>query len=218
MDDGIVMSLDVHGNNPTLMWAQFGADYNTITPAQRSSARTYFLMFRIGNDESYIDIKLRYDELLRKVTVQGGMIGDNDRLQTLLGALPEKIDLLREAYFTKDLALGIQFLWDRMYDIESTERKRALQAGASGMAAEVYYQSARGRGNFRGRGRRGSYGGRGAGGETKKRPRIVSGAENLIIGVRSAPKRTASAHGAAEWDTSSRRAVVLYYIVYGSYV
>ena len=113
-DDNIVMSLDVHGNNPTLMWAQLGATYNTITPAQRSSARTNFLMFTIGNDESFIDIKLKYDELLRKVTDQGGMIGDNDRLQTSLGALPQKFDLLREAYLTKDPAPGIQFLWDRM--------------------------------------------------------------------------------------------------------
>ena len=79
MDDSIVKSLDVHGNNPTLIWAQLGADY------------TDFLRFAIGNDESYIDIKLRYDDLLRKVTVQGGMIGANDRLQTLLGALPEKL-------------------------------------------------------------------------------------------------------------------------------
>ena len=55
----------------------------------------------IGNDESYIDIKLRYHELLRKVTVQGGMIGANDRLQTLLGSLLEKIDLLRESYFAQ---------------------------------------------------------------------------------------------------------------------
>ena len=61
----------------------------------------------IGNDESYIDIKLRYDELLRKVTVQGGMIGANDRLQTLLGALPEKNDLLGEAHFTQTPANSI---------------------------------------------------------------------------------------------------------------
>ena len=140
LDDSIVMSLDVHGNNPTLMWAQLGADYNTITAAQRSSARTDFLMFSIGNDETYIDVKLRYDDLLRKVTAQGGMIGENDRLQTLLGALPPKFDLLREAYYTKDPAPGIQFLWDRMYDIDSLEKKRALQSEASGMLAEVYYQ------------------------------------------------------------------------------
>ena len=81
----------------------------------------------IGNDESYIDIKLRYHELLRKVTVQGGMIGANDRLQTLLRSLPEKFDLLRESYFARTPAPGIQYIWDRMYDIESTERKRALQ-------------------------------------------------------------------------------------------
>ena len=111
LDDSIVMSLDVHGNNPTLMWAQLGAEYNTITAAQRSSARTYFLMFSIGNDEAYIDVKLRYDDILRRVTAQGGMIGENDRLQTLLGALPPKFDLLREAYHTKDPAPGIQFLW-----------------------------------------------------------------------------------------------------------
>ena len=74
------MSLGVHGNNPTLMWAQLGADYNTITPAQQSSAQTYFLTFMIGEDESYIDSKLRYDELLRKLTVQGGAMGENDRL------------------------------------------------------------------------------------------------------------------------------------------
>ena len=66
MDDSNVMSLDVHGNNPTLIWAQLGADYNTVTPTQRSSARTDFLTFVISNEEPYIAIKLRYDELLRK--------------------------------------------------------------------------------------------------------------------------------------------------------
>ena len=163
MDDSIVMSLDVHGNNPTLMWAQLGADYNTITPAQRSSARTDFLTFKIGEDESYIDTKLRYDELLRKLTVQGGMIGENDRLQTLLGALPRKYDHLKESYFAQTPAPGIRYVWDRMYNIESQEKKRELQEESSGMGAGVYYQSARGRGNFRGRGRRGTFGGRGVG-------------------------------------------------------
>ena len=163
MDDSIVMSLDVHGNNPTLIWAQLGADYNTITPAQRSSARTEFLTFMIGEDESYIDTKLRYDELLRKLSVQGGMIGENDRLQTLLGALPKKFDHLRESYFAQTPAPGIRYVWDRMYNIESQEKKRAQQAEASGMGAGVYYQSVRGRGNFRGRGRRGTFGGRGVG-------------------------------------------------------
>ena len=31
VDDSIVMSLDVHGNNPVLIWAQLGAYYNTVT-------------------------------------------------------------------------------------------------------------------------------------------------------------------------------------------
>ena len=85
VDDSIVMSLDVQGNNPVLIWAQLGADYNTMTPAQRSSARTKFFTFTINGDESYLTIKQRYNELLRKVTIQSGMIGANDRLQTLLG-------------------------------------------------------------------------------------------------------------------------------------
>lgn len=161
MNDSIVMSLDVHGNDPHLIWAQLGANYNAVTPVQRSSTRTEFLTSMISNDESYIDTKLRYDELLRKVIVQGGMIGANDRLQTLLGALMEEFDHLRESYFAQTPAPGIQYIWDRMYNIESTERKRASHSEASMMAAEVYYQFARGRGNFRGKGRRGSYGGRG---------------------------------------------------------
>lgn len=43
-------------------------------------------------------------------------------------------------------------------------------------------------------------------GETKKNQRIVSGAEKLIIGAGSAPKRTAFARGVEEWDISNRRA------------
>ena len=69
VDDSIVMSLDVHGNNPVPIWAQLGADYNTVTPAQRLSARTEFLTFTISEDESYLTIKQRYIELLRRVTV-----------------------------------------------------------------------------------------------------------------------------------------------------
>ena len=153
-------------------------------------------MFTIGNDESYIDVKLRYEDLLRKVTAQGGMIGENDRLQTLLGALPQKIDLLREAYYTKDPAPRIQFLWDRMYDIDGMEKKRALQSEASGMLAEVYYHSARGRVN---EGEEvGAMEDEVPGGEVKKNQRIVSGVESQISGVGSALRRTMFAHSVAE--------------------
>ena len=170
LDDSIVMSLDVHANNPVLMWAQLGADYNTVTPAQRSSTRTEFLNFVIGDEEQYIDIKLRYDELLRKVRVQGGLIGENDRLQTLLGALPRKFDNLRESYFAQAVPPGIQYLWERMYDIESQEKKRAIQEDAAGTGAGVYYQSGRGQGNSRGRGGRVNSGGRGTENGYGKKP------------------------------------------------
>ena len=110
MDDNIVMSLDVHGNNLVLIWAPFRADYNTVTPAQRSSARTKFPTFTISGDGSYLTIKQRYNELLRKVTVQGGMIGANDKLQTLLGSLPEKYDILCESYFAQTPAPIIDYM------------------------------------------------------------------------------------------------------------
>ena len=166
MDDSIVMSLDVHGNNPVLIWAQLGADYNTVTPAQRLSARTEFLSFTISEDESYLTIKQRYNELLRRVTVQNGIINADDRLQTLLGALPKKYDVLRETYFAQTQAPTIDFVWDRMFDIETTEKRRASQSEGTSMMGEAYFQ-ARGRGTFRGRGRGNRGGGRG-GGETNQ--------------------------------------------------
>ena len=52
IDDSIVMSLDVHDGNPVLMWAQL-ADYNTITPAQKSTARKFFLNFSIGEERGF---------------------------------------------------------------------------------------------------------------------------------------------------------------------
>ena len=110
VDDSIVMSLNVHENNPVFMWAQLAEDYNTVTPAQRASTRKEFLTFQVGDDESFLTIKQRYNELLRKVTVQGGMIGANDRLQTLLGALPEKHDILREPFFAQTPAPNIDYI------------------------------------------------------------------------------------------------------------
>ena len=92
------------------MWAQLGADYNIVTPAQRSSACTKFLTSTISGDESFLTIKQRYNELFRKVTVQGGMIGANDRLQTLLGAIPKKYDLPCESYFAQTPAPPIDYI------------------------------------------------------------------------------------------------------------
>ena len=161
IDDSIVMSLDVHERNPVSMWAQLAEDYNTITPAQRSTARKEFLNFVIFEEETFLDIKQRYNELLRKVTVQGGVVDVGDRLETLLNALPEKYDILRESYFAQTPAPEIEYVWDRMYDIETTEKRRAAQTGSSAMIGEVYYQTTRGRGSARGRGRVVFRGGRG---------------------------------------------------------
>ena len=120
------MSLDVHQRDPALMWTQLANDYNTMTPAQLSLARRHFLNLEISEEESQLEIKQRYNELLRKLTVQGGAMTVADRLDTLLGALPEKYDILREAYYTQTPAPTIDFVWDRMLDIENTEKRTCL--------------------------------------------------------------------------------------------
>ena len=161
VDDSLVMSLDVHQRDPALMWTQLANDYNTVTPAQLSLARRNFLNLEISEEESQLEIKQRYNELLRKLTVQGGAMTVADRLDTLLGALPEKYDILREAYYTQTPAPTIDFVWDRMLDIENTEKRRAAQSGGHGMMGfgDGYYVT-RGRGNsFRGRGRASNRGG-----------------------------------------------------------
>ena len=76
-------------------------DYNTITPAQWSLARKYFLNFNITKDETFLVIKQKTNELLRKIIGQGGVVSVADRLQTVLGALPKKSDMLRESYFAQ---------------------------------------------------------------------------------------------------------------------
>ena len=163
LDDTIVMSLDVHGRDPVLMWNQIDADYNNVTPAQKTAARKEFLMFEVSEEETYLEIKLRYNELIRKIIVQGGAINEEDRLETLLTSLPKKYDHLKESYYAQPDAPGIDYIWDRMLDIEATDNRRAAQSGATSHSAEVYYQG-RGRGgsSFRGRGR-GSLGNRGSG-------------------------------------------------------
>ena len=173
IDDTIVMSLDVHERDPVLMWNQLDEDYNNVTPAQKSAARKEFLMFQISEEESYLEIKLRYNELIRKIIVQRGVINEEDRLETLLTSLPEKYDHLKESYYAQPIAPGIDYIWDRMLDIEATEKRRAAQSGASCHSAEVYYQGrGRGGGSFRGRGR-GSLGNRGSGrGETNRSEKV----------------------------------------------
>ena len=44
-------------------------------------------------EETFLNIKQKYNESLRKVTVQGGVIDVGDKLETLLDALPKKYDI-----------------------------------------------------------------------------------------------------------------------------
>ena len=165
IDDGIVQTLSVHGKDPKLMWEALSADYNTVTPAHQSLARQDFQAFRVIEDESYMEIKQRFNELLRKVGEQNGVISIEDQLQTLLGSLPAKFDILRESYFVQTPAPNITYLWTRMYDIETTQKRREAEMDSTGMRGEAPFET-RGRGgiSFRGRGRGNSRGGSFSGG------------------------------------------------------
>ena len=169
VDDSLVQMLNVHNKNPVLIWAALAADYNIVSPAQEAAATHNFLSFTVSEDDSYLTMKHNFDELLRKVIEQKGTVSAAQQLQTLLGALPEKFDLLRESFFLSPVPPSITFMWARLFDMETTKNKRAAQNEAAGMRAEVLFQS-RGRGgtSFRGRGRAGANrggsnsGGRGA--------------------------------------------------------
>ena len=160
VDDAMVQTLSVHNKDPKLIWDALASDYNTVTPAQLSLARQDFRNFRVSDGESYLEIKQRFDELVRKVMQQGGGVSVDDQLQTLLGSLPEKYDILRESYFSVEPAPNIGYLWRRMFDIETTQKRRESEAEGSGMRGEAFYQNrGRGSGAFRGRGSPGNRGG-----------------------------------------------------------
>ena len=157
VDDSMVQMLDVHNKNPILIWVALKEDYNTVTLAQLAQAAHNFLGYVITKDDTFLQLKHNFDELLRKVIEQGGSISPAEQLQTLLGALPMKYDILRESFYSMIPAPPISYMWSRLYDIEKTQMKRDALSEASGMRGEVFYQT-RGRGgnSFRGRGRAGA--------------------------------------------------------------
>ena len=106
-----------------------------------------------------MDIKQRYNLLLRKVSVQGGVIDVEDTLETLLNAFLEKYDILRKSYFAQTPAPEMEYVCGRMYNTETTEKRKAAQNESIAMVEEFYRQTTRGRGSARGRGR-GSFRGR----------------------------------------------------------
>ena len=102
IDDNIVMRLDVH---------------ERITLAQRSTVRKEFLNLFITKDETLLDIKQKYKELLRTVTVEGGVINARSRLESLQDALPEKYDIVRVSSFLQTPAVRITSVF-LTYDTE----------------------------------------------------------------------------------------------------
>ena len=78
VDDGLVHILKVHNKNPIFMWAALATDFNTITPAQLSLAISDFLNYTIPEDEDYLVTKQNFEDLLRLVTSQNGVVSDED--------------------------------------------------------------------------------------------------------------------------------------------
>ena len=159
----MVQILDVHNKNPILIWAALKEDYNTVTPAQLAQAAHNFLGYVVTEDDTFLPLKYNFDELLRKVVEQGGAISPAEQLQTLLGALPRKYDILRESFYSMIPAHPISYMWSRLFDIETTELKRLAQDEASGARVEALYQKGGGRGGSSSRARGRGAGGRGGG-------------------------------------------------------
>ena len=83
--------------------------------------------------------------------------------RTECGHVTPQFDILRETCVSVEPALGINYLWRRLHDIETTQKRRESEGESYGMRGEVYFET-RGRGgsSFKGRGRAS---GRGGGGE-----------------------------------------------------
>ena len=135
LDNSLVPTMIVLNKQPAAMWAQLAANFNTLSPAQLSLARRNFPNFTIEEDESYLVSKRRFNDLLLLVTSQGGFMSGEDQLQTLLASLPERFDTVRETYFTQVPAPSIDYIWTRMFDRVTTEKRREQSAA---MRGEVY--------------------------------------------------------------------------------
>lgn len=94
VDDNIVMSLDVHKRDPRTMWGHLARDYNIVMPVQRMAARKVFVDMTIPEESTHLDIKHNFNELLKKVTMQGGAISVDEPLQASLEALRAKYGVL----------------------------------------------------------------------------------------------------------------------------
>ena len=159
----MVQMLDVHNKNLILIWAAPKEDHNTVTPAQLAQAAHNFLGYVVTEDDTFLQLKHNFDELLRKVVEQGGAISPGEQLQTLLGALPRTYDMLRESFYSMIPAPPFSFMWSRLYDIETTKLKRLALDEASCARAEALYQKGGGRGGSSSRARGRGAGGRGGG-------------------------------------------------------
>ena len=76
-------------------------------------------------------MKQTLNELVRHVTLQGGVLRAENRLDTLSNSLPKKYDLLLESYHSAKPAPDIHYIWDTLLDIELTTKRREKQSGGS---------------------------------------------------------------------------------------
>ena len=59
------------------------------------------------------------------IPIEGGAIDVADTLETSLNALLEKFDILLESYFAQTPTSEIEYVWDVLYDIETTGKENS---------------------------------------------------------------------------------------------
>lgn len=119
VDGNIMMDLDAHIRDPRAIRGQLALDYDTMTSTQHVAARKAFADVNSGLIDA-IGMEENFNELLRKVTMEGGAILVDEQLRTLLGALIAEYDILCETFFSRDSQPDIHYVWDKMFNIEIT--------------------------------------------------------------------------------------------------
>ena len=59
----------MHLRNPVAMWKQLSDDFNTVTPAQLRAARREFENLVLTGSKTSLEMKQKFNELVRHVTV-----------------------------------------------------------------------------------------------------------------------------------------------------
>ena len=160
VSDKISITIESLSDDPMAMWLKLKNDYEQVSPALKQLAKREFLAFEMADEEKCIDSKNRFENLVGNCVLQNLVISEEDQVLTLMDAIPEKYDPLKDTYYNNTPLPGIAWLWGRLTEKEIIERKREGKMHASALAAESFYMGGRvSQGGRGGRGGRGGIGG-----------------------------------------------------------